>query len=462
MLTNYSLDNFKSFSSNQSFDLAKLTLIYGQNSSGKSSIIQSLLLLKQTLLGRDKHAGMQTSGNHIGLASPLSLINKHNSELDVGLSFSFKNQLSLSDYRDKLKQSPPFGTTDTRHLSIEYGYTQKGNDSASFLNELNYCATQNKSNKTIVSFCIKNTKNRNLEVDSPSNFHFVERDGNNLFQYLKNKPLTSNNQTDYTNSLQTAKSDDLYLSNTISLPVKSSNKIAGEAINSKFDSFFAEVNYEFEGIKYLGPLRSYPKRFYSSRQGKDSIGKSDFSDIFNTSNPSLINKINDWFSKFEIPYTLSVENVGNKVTGTIISIQLTDKRNGTTVTPADVGFGIGQVLPIIIEAVICKNSIICVEQPEIHLHPRLQAHLADLFIESTNAENNNQWIIETHSEALMLRIQRRIRSKSLEKSNVKVVYVQAGDNGSSIQNLPLDDSGRFLVHWPEGFFEERLNEQFGE
>ncbi|HAS6144760.1 TPA: DUF3696 domain-containing protein [Vibrio vulnificus] len=117
-------------------------------------------------------------------------------------------------------------------------------------------------------------------------------------------------------------------------------------------------------------------------------------------------------------------------------------------------------MPIIIESVINRDAIICVEQPEIHLHPKLQAHLADLFIESS--KNNNQWLIETHSEALMLRIQKRIRKNVIDKSLVNVVYVQAGDNGSSIQNLPLDDNGRFLVHWPEGFFEERMHEQFGE
>ena len=128
----------------------------------------------------------------------------------------------------------------------------------------------------------------------------------------------------------------------------------------------------------------------------------------------------------------------------------------------DVGFGIGQVMPIITEAVVSKNTTICVEQPEIHLHPKLQAHLADLFIDSVNAKkNNNQWIIETHSEALMLRIQKRIRQERINKSLVKVYYVISDTEGSKIIDLPLDDEGDFTELWPEGFFEERLNDLFG-
>ncbi|OWF75503.1 hypothetical protein B4903_20025 [Yersinia frederiksenii] len=182
----------------------------------------------------------------------------------------------------------------------------------------------------------------------------------------------------------------------------------------------------------------------------------------------VINQINEWMSSFEIPYTLDVKNFGSDLSGDIISIILEDRRNKTQVTPMDVGFGIGQVLPIITDAVISRDNIICVEQPEIHLHPRLQAHLADLFIDSVIHRDpvkgdriKNQWIIETHSESLILRIQRRIREKKISKELVKVYYVNAEDGGSKILELPLDDDGDFTVHWPHGFFDERANEIFG-
>jgi predicted ATPase len=145
-----------------------------------------------------------------------------------------------------------------------------------------------------------------------------------------------------------------------------------------------------------------------------------------------------------------------------------DNRTNVWVAATDVGFGIGQLLPIIIQAALVskKNTplgltrSVCVEQPEIHLHPRLQANVADLLIETVKA-GDCQWIIETHSEALMLRIQRRIRDGLLKAKDVAVVFVEpAGENGSRIQNLRLDSDGSFIDEWPGGFFEDSFSEMF--
>ncbi|HGS4736183.1 TPA: DUF3696 domain-containing protein [Vibrio cholerae] len=461
MLKKYKVENFKAFSSVESFSMSNITLIYGQNSSGKSSIIQSLMLLKQTLLGSDPHAGLVTDGDCISLGEHRTLINRHNFDLDIKLSLDFENQLPIDKYNELLKQIPPFGSLDNRSISLSYSFYENEGESVSYLHELEFNAVNKSSQTPVASFSLINSKKRTGSVHSKSSFHTTDDSSKSMFKFLKKKEeVTSKLTSKEEGEIYVACGDEFHLSNGISLPIRSINHEAGDRVNNHLDRVFSEVKYEVSKIKYLGPLRSYPKRFYSAIQGKNYLGKSDFSNVFADRNDELIEKINYWFKMFEIPYIFSVENVGNKVTGNIISIQLTDKRNNTTVTPADVGFGIGQVLPIIIESVINRDAIICVEQPEIHLHPKLQAHLADLFIESS--KNNNQWVIETHSEALMLRIQKRIRKNVINKSLVNVVYVQAGDNGSSIQNLPLDDNGRFLVHWPEGFFEERMHEQFGE
>ena len=136
------------------------------------------------------------------------------------------------------------------------------------------------------------------------------------------------------------------------------------------------------------------------------------------------------------------------------SITLLDKRQ-TEVTLVDVGFGINQVLPVIIEGIgATPGSIICVEQPEIHLHPRLQAKLADMVVET--AHEGKQWIIETHSEMLIRQIQTRIANPDdeLQESDVSVVYVLRGDESSTIEPLDLDSYGEFKEKWPEGFFDD--------
>ena len=166
--------------------------------------------------------------------------------------------------------------------------------------------------------------------------------------------------------------------------------------------------------------------------------------------------------------------MGDRVTGELIALTLKDKYSGLSVGPSDVGFGIGQLLPIIVQGVVSHESggaILCVEQPEIHLHPRLQAHIADLLIETikppetesdlpTGASGiNNQWIVETHSDVLMLRLQRRIREKTLSHEDVSVLYVHPIEGGgSTVVPLRLDTNGDFIDEWPDGFFEEGFNE----
>ena len=148
------------------------------------------------------------------------------------------------------------------------------------------------------------------------------------------------------------------------------------------------------------------------------------------------------------------------MSGNILYMVLEDLRTHVPVTASDVGFGIGQLLPIIVQGLTEENRVICVEQPEIHLHPVLQGHLGDYFIDSS-MNHENQWIIETHSESLMLRLQRRIREGSIKNTDVCVLYVSTKNNGAEVQELRLDNDGDFIDSWPNGFFEERFNDVFG-
>ncbi len=151
-------------------------------------------------------------------------------------------------------------------------------------------------------------------------------------------------------------------------------------------------------------------------------------------------------------------------------LKLVDKRNGTPVTARDVGIGISQMMPVLVHSLGFRNRLIAIEQPEIHLHPALQAELGDVFIESALGGSKNQFLIETHSEHLILRILRRIRETSrgklppgkhsIQTSEVAVLYVSPSSEGSTVQELRIDDQGNFLDNWPQGFFEDRLDEMF--
>lgn len=184
-------------------------------------------------------------------------------------------------------------------------------------------------------------------------------------------------------------------------------------------------------------------------------------------NASALETVNEWLRRLEVPYDISVLPVSapgtDGLVGDLVAIALKDLRSGVTVSPADVGYGISQSMPLVVELATRSNTVICIEQPETHLHPRLQAQLGDLVLASAKTEGNaNQVIIETHSEHLLLRLQRRIREGELDASQVCVLYVDQDPTGTAQANeLRLDADGDFIDEWPDGFFDERLDELFG-
>jgi len=152
------------------------------------------------------------------------------------------------------------------------------------------------------------------------------------------------------------------------------------------------------------------------------------------------------------------------------TLGLRDRSTGAEVSFRDIGLGTSQMIPVLVSAVTSKNGIIAIEQPEIHLHPTLQAELGDLLIESALREGGNRFVIETHSEHLILRLLRRIRETAsrtlldglcpISAEDIAILYVAPGKNGSIVQRIEVTERGRISGNWPGGFFEERLEELF--
>ena len=154
----------------------------------------------------------------------------------------------------------------------------------------------------------------------------------------------------------------------------------------------------------------------------------------------------------------------------IQDLVLIDKRTNTPVSHRDVGIGVSQVLPVLVSAYAYHEQVFAIEQPEIHLHPALQAELGDVFLTSALGGQRNAFVLETHSEHLILRILRRIRETTdgelpegatgVRAEDVAVLYVQAGKDGAEVVEIPVTEGGEFERPWPEGFFPERARELF--
>ncbi|PLV14399.1 AAA family ATPase [Pseudomonas guariconensis] len=146
---------------------------------------------------------------------------------------------------------------------------------------------------------------------------------------------------------------------------------------------------------------------------------------------------------------------------------LWDDLNNIEVAFSEVGVGISQLFPLVVAAVQAGRGIIACEQPELHVHPRIQVSIGDLL---TQAKKNTTFLIETHSEHLMLRILRRIRETAerelpeglqpVSPAEVSIIYMEPGAAGVRTRRIEIDRTGEFTSRWPNGFFTERGEELF--
>jgi len=332
-------------------------------------------------------------------------------------------------------------------------------------------------------------------------------------------------------SLEKSEKDAAYLQSSL-IPVSRGNRKADILatveliIPRKIAIFLKELHQEvqgyFENLSYLGPLRSYPPRHLAFLEGEDHnwYAGGGFAWEVLRKDEKVREKVNAWLGdkdKLQTPYRLEIkefvsyEELSIDYAGEIEAIEhkyfgdypppepgegdmfgelyevlgkmkassqrqkgindlyLKDLRTDTTVSHRDVGIGISQIIPVLVSAYAHKNKLIAIEQPEIHIHPGLQAELGDLFIESALGKNNNTFVLETHSEHLILRVLRRIRETSRQINNsvptikpedISLIFVDSTKRGSIIKPLKVDECGRIADKVPGGFFEEDFKELF--
>ena len=163
----------------------------------------------------------------------------------------------------------------------------------------------------------------------------------------------------------------------------------------------------------------------------------------------------EWLQRLGLIHAFRVAAV--KEGSNLYQVFVQRNRNSTEVLITDVGFGVSQILPVI---ALCyyvpEGSTIILEQPEIHLHPSVQSGLADVFIDAMRVRNV-QFIIESHSEHLLRRLQRRVAEEEVVREDMALYFCKAENGHSQLEPLKMDLFGRIL-NWPKGFFGDEFDE----
>ena len=238
--------------------------------------------------------------------------------------------------------------------------------------------------------------------------------------------------------------------------------------------FELQLEQFFGRLFYLGPLRDYPKRQYSwagaqpadmGRRGEKVVdallvsreaGKTIYQGR-RRGRPRLTleERVAKWLKELGLIESFAVRPITSG--GKLFQVWLKRNAKASEVLITDVGFGVSQILPVI---ALCyyapTGSTLLLEQPEIHLHPAVQAGLADVFIDATQTRGI-QIVLESHSEHLLRRLQRRIAEETLKAEDAALYFCTMQKGESRLIPLQLDMFGN-IQNWPEDFF----GDEFGE
>ena len=397
MITELRAQNFKSWKDTSKLQIAPLTGFFGANSSGKTSILQTLLMLKQTVERPPDWNGVIDFGDdnsRVNLGGFDETVHQHNFDLNIGFAVSWK-----------LPKRQNLGSFGTDSLSFSMSIVKKyGLD----------------------NFCYTNGEQEFKIEWEPSGYKYK----------LKSH----------------WESADLFRCYSVANPLGSLESF--KPLKDTFENLFHR-------IRYLGSLREFPYSRYAwqgthpkdtGQRGEDMI-----SAILSkrVKLQGIDKQIMEWLQRLDLIdfYRL------NPISGSEKDYEFLVRKykGGPEVRLTDVGFGVSQVLPVLVLCYyIPEGSILILEQPEAHLHPKVQSELADLLIEVIKTRQL-QIILESHSEHLLIRLMRRIAEEQISADDTAFYFCEMNEGISEIERLNVDGYGN-ITNWPQNFFGDEMGD----
>jgi predicted ATPase len=432
MLTKLELTNFKSWQEIRAMRLAPITGLFGTNGSGKTSVLQFLLMLKQTAESPDR-AQVLNFGDERSLASLGSfreVVYGHATPGRLSFSLAWKLQEALKVADPSERKAMLF---EGRDLQFDATITENGSGRL-VVDSMSYELAGHRF-----------TMHRKSE--SESKYELQYEGGEFHFLRTQGRPWALPAPVKYYGFPDQVKA---YYQNT---------------------GFLADLQLKleevFSNVYYLGPLREYPQRQYTwagaepadmGRRGERAVdallaareGKVTISRGRGKPRMPLEEYVAFWLKELGLIDTFNVEAITKD--SNLYRVWVRKNMSAAKVLITDVGFGVSQILPVL---VLCyyvpRGAIVLLEQPEIHLHPSVQAGLADVFIDAVQTRDI-QIVFESHSEHLLRRLQRRIAENKFAKDTTALYFCDvARDGGSILRALELDLFGN-IANWPRDFF----------
>lgn len=232
-----------------------------------------------------------------------------------------------------------------------------------------------------------------------------------------------------------------------------------------YQRYLSYMRRQLETVTVVPGLRQLPERYHKRGLSTSYVGQAGENIGELIHDERVRNRVNEWFKLLEIPY-----EIRSTLKDNYYYITMRPSGEKYFISYRDVGLGYSLSLAFLLTCLLEENKTILVEEPEIHLHPKLQADVMDLLLYSS-IERGNQFIVETHSENLLLRGQKCIRQgysklKGSKKSipvtskNLGINNIYREKNTSNVQKIEIDNKGEFRTHWRDGFFAEKLDDLF--
>lgn len=443
MLKHLRIQNFKGWRDTGTIRMAPITLFFGANSSGKSSIGQFLMMLKQTVESPDRKAVFYPGGKNsaVQLGSYQEMVFHRDPENKIAFDYRWSLAEDLK-FKDPL--SGQFFSGNELDFSAEVELSD---------------STKNLLQVAEFKYCLFNRDTQSLSID------------------LSRK----SDKREYTAS---AEQYSLVRKKMRPWALKDVVRFYGfpDEVVAYYQNadFVQDLNLAheklFNSIFYLGPLRTKAERLYTwggiTPESVGFAGENTVAAILAARDRKISLGYRKRAKPLEEIIALKLKEMGlieefsvNPISENRQEYEVKVRTKGAKdwVDLPDVGFGISQVLPVLVQCFYAPaGSIIIMEQPEIHLHPSAQSALADVMIDVINSRENGkdrniQLIIETHSEHFLRRLQRRIAEDAVRQEKVSAYFANITKLPAQLEPLQIDVFGNIL-NWPENFFGDEMSD----